>query len=98
VVWDGDIRTADQVMAGIRRTTDKKIKFTIISHPAGDHATGGWSYREDQPVMIASRRQAKSLAEEELEGFNKRRDSNDPANAFITTPSSSSRTSPSTVR
>jgi glyoxylase-like metal-dependent hydrolase (beta-lactamase superfamily II) len=31
--------------------------------------------------MIASRRQAKSLAEEELEGFNKRRDSNDPANA-----------------
>ena len=35
VVWDGDIRTADQVFAGVRRTTNKKIKYYIISHPAG---------------------------------------------------------------
>ena len=42
VVWDGDIRTSDQVFAAIRRTTDKKIRYHIISHPAGDHATGGW--------------------------------------------------------
>jgi glyoxylase-like metal-dependent hydrolase (beta-lactamase superfamily II) len=81
VVFDGDIRTADQVFAGIRRTTDKKIKYYIISHPAGDHATGGWHFREDQPVMISSRRQAKSLAEEELEEFTTRRNSNDPAYA-----------------
>ena len=40
VVWDGDIRTSDQVFAAIRRTTDKKIRYHIISHPAGDHATG----------------------------------------------------------
>ena len=31
VVWDGDIRTADQVFAAIRRTTDKKIRYHIIS-------------------------------------------------------------------
>ncbi|MBF8305042.1 MAG: beta lactamase precursor [Acidobacteria bacterium] len=81
VIWDGDIRTADQVFAGIRRTTDKKVKYYIISHPAGDHATGGWHYREDQPVMISSRRQAKSLAEEELEEFTTRHNSNDPVYA-----------------
>jgi glyoxylase-like metal-dependent hydrolase (beta-lactamase superfamily II) len=81
VVWDGDIRTADQVFAGIRRTTDKKIKYYIISHPAGDHATGGWHYREDQPVMISSRRQARSLAEEELEEFMTRHNSNNPVYA-----------------
>src|SRR5262245_13127282 len=61
VVWDGDIRTADQVMAAVRRTTDKKIRYYIISHPAGDHATGGWHYREDRPMMIGSRTQARSL-------------------------------------
>src|SRR5262245_41630546 len=78
VIWDGDIRTADQVFAAIRRTTDKKVKYYIISHPAGDHATGGWHYRQDQPVMISSRRQAKSLAEEELEEFTTRHNSSDP--------------------
>lgn len=78
VVFDGDIRTADQVFAGIRRTTDKKIRYHIISHPAGDHATGGWHFREDKPVMIASRRQAASLAAEELEEFTTRKVSNDP--------------------
>ena len=39
-VWDADIRTGDQVMAAIRRTTDKKVKYLAISHPSGDHATG----------------------------------------------------------
>ena len=92
VVWDGDIRTADQVFAAIRRTTGKKIKYYLISHPAGDHATGGWHYREDQPVMISSRRQAKSLAEEELEEFTTRHNSNDPVYGPITIPNLSSRT------
>lgn len=81
VVWDADIRTADQVVAAIRRLSDRKIKFFITSHPAGDHATGGWHLREDQPVMISSRRQARSLAGEELEEFATRRSSNDPAYA-----------------
>lgn len=78
VVFDSDIRTADQLFAAIRRTTDKPIRFMIISHPAGDHSTGGWHLQEDHPVIIASRTQAKSLAEEELEEFNGRRDSSDP--------------------
>jgi len=77
VVWDGDIRTADQVFAAIRRTTDKKIRYHIISHPAGDHATGGWHFREDRPTIIASRRQAIALAGEELEEFTTRKRSND---------------------
>src|SRR4030095_15598282 len=77
VVWDGDIRTADQVFAAIRRTTDKKVRYHIISHPAGDHATGTWHFREDRPVMIASRRQAIALAGEELEEFTQRKVSND---------------------
>ena len=34
-VWDSDIRTGDQVMAAIRRTTDKKVKYLAISHPSG---------------------------------------------------------------
>ncbi len=77
VVWDGDIRTSDQVFAAIRRTTDKKIRYHIVSHPAGDHATGTWHFREDRPVMIASRRQAIALAGEELEEFTTRKRSND---------------------
>jgi len=81
VVWDGDIRTADQVFAAIRRTTDKKIRYHIISHPAGDHATGTWHFREDRPVMIASRRQAIALAGEELKEFTERKTSNDPVYA-----------------
>jgi glyoxylase-like metal-dependent hydrolase (beta-lactamase superfamily II) len=78
VVWDGDIRTSDQVFAAIRRTTNQKIRYHIISHPAGDHATGTWHFREDRPVMIASRRQAIALAGEELEEFTTRKRSNDP--------------------
>jgi glyoxylase-like metal-dependent hydrolase (beta-lactamase superfamily II) len=78
VVWDGDIRTSDQVFAAIRRTTNQKIRYHIISHPAGDHATGTWHFREDRPVMIASRRQAAALAAEELEEFMTRKRSNDP--------------------
>ena len=81
VVWDGDIRTSDQVFAAIRRTTDKKIRYHIISHPAGDHATGGWHFREDRPAIIASRRQAAALAAEELEEFMTRKRSNDAAYA-----------------
>ena len=69
VVFDADIRTADQVFAAIRRTTDQPIRFMIISHPAGDHSTGGWHFREDRPTIIASRTQAASMAEEEMMQF-----------------------------
>jgi cyclase len=78
VVFDSDIRTADQVFAAIRRTTDKPIRYVVVSHPAGDHSTGGWHFREDMPAVIASRTQAKSMAEEETEEFNARKNSPDP--------------------
>ncbi len=77
VVYDADIRTADQVFAAIRRTTDQPIRYLIISHPAGDHSTGGWHFREDNPEIVASRTQAQSMAAEETVEFNARRDSTD---------------------
>ena len=81
VVFDADIRTADQVFAAIRRTTDQPIRYVIISHPAGDHSTGAWHFREDKPAIIASRTQAKSMGEEETEEFNARKNSTDPVYA-----------------
>ncbi|HEX2725410.1 MAG TPA: MBL fold metallo-hydrolase, partial [Beijerinckiaceae bacterium] len=54
VVFDADVRTADQVLAAIRKLTDKKIRYLITSHAAGDHATGAWHFREDRPVYIAT--------------------------------------------
>ena len=81
VVFDADIRTADQVFTAIRNTTDQPIRFMFVSHPAGDHATGGWHFRDDMPIIIGSNTQAASLAAEELEQFNQRKNSDDPAYA-----------------
>jgi glyoxylase-like metal-dependent hydrolase (beta-lactamase superfamily II) len=78
VVFDADIRTADQVLAAIRRITDKKVRLMIISHPAGDHATGAWHFREDDPLIIASRRQASELSGVEMDEFTARKASNEP--------------------
>ncbi|HEX2385856.1 MAG TPA: MBL fold metallo-hydrolase, partial [Candidatus Binatia bacterium] len=61
LVFDFDIRTADQTLAAIRKLTDKKVRYLISSHSAGDHATGAWHFREDKPVYIASKNQAKDL-------------------------------------
>ena len=48
-------------MAAIRKTTDKKVEYVVISHPSGDHATGGWYFREDRPLIIGSRKQMRDL-------------------------------------
>jgi glyoxylase-like metal-dependent hydrolase (beta-lactamase superfamily II) len=80
-VWDADVRTADQVFAAIRRTTDKKIRYVAISHPAGDHATGIWHLREDKPVFIATRKQMRDLYQQEGAQFAERKASNDPQHA-----------------
>jgi glyoxylase-like metal-dependent hydrolase (beta-lactamase superfamily II) len=77
-VWDADIRTGDQVMAAIRRTTDKKVKYLAISHPSGDHATGAWHFREDKPLVIGTRKQLRDMYMQEAVEFNERRDSNEP--------------------
>src|SRR5262245_4434489 len=81
LVFDFHIDNADQTLAGIRKLTDKKIRYLISSHSALDHASGAWHFREDKPVYIATKAQAHDLQMQELAGFNERRDSNDPRNA-----------------
>jgi glyoxylase-like metal-dependent hydrolase (beta-lactamase superfamily II) len=80
-IWDADIRTADQVLAAIRKLTDKKVRYVAISHPAGDHATGVWHYREDRPIFIATRTQMRDLFMQEDKEFQERKESNSPGNA-----------------
>src|SRR5918992_1816383 len=75
VVFDADIRTADQTMAAIRKTTDKKVRYVVISHPSGDHATGAWHFREDKPTVIGSRKQMRDLYQQERAEFIERRGS-----------------------
>ncbi len=77
-VWDADVRTADQVLAAIRRTTDKKVRYVAISHAAGDHATGAWHFREDQPHIIGTRKQMRDLYMQEAEQFAERQASDEP--------------------
>ena len=78
VVLDFHIDNADQTLAGIRKLTDKKVKYLITSHSAGDHASGSWHFREDNPVWIATKNQTHDLQMQELKGFNERKNSSDP--------------------
>lgn len=73
VVLDADVRTAPQVLAAIRKLTDKKVRYVITSHSAGDHATGVWHYREDKPVYIATRKQMRDFYMQEAKGFAERK-------------------------
>jgi glyoxylase-like metal-dependent hydrolase (beta-lactamase superfamily II) len=77
VVFDADIRTADQVLAAIRQLTDKKVKYLITSHSAGDHATGAGHYREDKPVYISTRKQMRDFYMQEGKGFSERKAAGD---------------------
>ncbi|HYT57670.1 MAG TPA: MBL fold metallo-hydrolase [Verrucomicrobiae bacterium] len=81
VVFDFNILTADQVLAGLRKLTDKKVRYLISSHSALDHASGGWYFRDDKPTYIATKNQVHDLQMQELAGFNERKESNDPRNA-----------------
>jgi cyclase len=78
LVFDFDIRTADQTLAAIRKLTDKKVRYLISSHSAGDHATGAWHFREDKPVYIATKNQAKDLFMQEAKEFEERGQSGEP--------------------
>jgi glyoxylase-like metal-dependent hydrolase (beta-lactamase superfamily II) len=78
VVFDFHIDNADQTLAGIRKLTDKKVKYLISSHSAGDHASGAWHFREDKPTYIATKNQAQDLFMQEAEEFNERKNSTDP--------------------
>ena len=68
LVFDFHIDNADQTLAGIRKLTDKKVKYLISSHSAGDHASGAWHFREDKPVYIATKNQVHDLQMQELAG------------------------------
>ncbi|MEA2986646.1 MAG: hypothetical protein QOD94_2900, partial [Alphaproteobacteria bacterium] len=81
LVFDADLRTADQVLAAIRKTTDKKVRYIVTSHSAGDHATGIWAYREDKPTYIATRKQMRDLNMQEGAEFASRKASNRPQDA-----------------
>src|SRR6476661_5778551 len=81
LVFDADIRTADQVLAAIRKVTDKKVRYIVTSHPAGDHATGMWAYREDKPTYIATRKQMRDLMMQEGKEFAERKASGQPQDA-----------------
>lgn len=81
LVFDADIRTADQVLAAIRKVTDKKVRYIVTSHPAGDHATGMWTYREDKPIYIATRKQMRDLYMQEGKEFAERKASGQPQDA-----------------
>jgi glyoxylase-like metal-dependent hydrolase (beta-lactamase superfamily II) len=73
VLFDADVRTADQVLAAIRKLTDKNVRYLIISHAAGDHATGAWHLREDRPIYIATRRQMRDMFMQEAKEFAERK-------------------------
>ena len=81
LVLDFHIDNADQTLAFIRKTTDKKVKYLITSHSAGDHASGAWHFREDAPVWIATKNQARDLQMQEREEFFERKKSNDSRHA-----------------
>jgi len=81
VVFDFHIDNADQTLAFIRKTTDKKIKYLLTSHSAGDHASGAWHFREDAPAWIATKNQVHDLQMQERAEFLERKNSNDPRNA-----------------
>jgi cyclase len=73
LLFDADIRSADQVLAAIRKVTDRKVRYIVTSHASGDHATGMWTYREDKPTYIATRKQMRDLYMQEAVEFSQRK-------------------------
>lgn len=73
LVFDSDIRNADVDLAAIRRVTDGGIVYLFSSHASGDHSTGGWHFREDNPVYITPRDQVRAYFMTELKEFEERK-------------------------
>jgi cyclase len=78
VVFDHFMTESDQTLAAIRRLTDKKVKYLFSSHPAIDHSSGAWWFREDQPVYIASKNQLRDMLGERGRVYKEAEESNDP--------------------
>jgi glyoxylase-like metal-dependent hydrolase (beta-lactamase superfamily II) len=83
MVLDFHIENADQTLAAIRKLTDKKVRYLISSHSAGDHASGAWHFREDQPIYIATKNQIHDLRMQEQKEFDERKNSTDPRYALF---------------
>ncbi len=73
LVFDSDIRNADVDRAAIRRVTDGRIVYLFSSHASGDHSTGAWHFREDNPVYITPRDQVRAYFMTELPEFDERK-------------------------
>ncbi|MBT3792394.1 MAG: MBL fold metallo-hydrolase [Rhodospirillales bacterium] len=72
LVLDFDIRTADQVLAAIRKKTDKPVRYLVSSHSAGDHSTGAMHFQADKPIYIAHKNQVRDLFMQEGKEFARR--------------------------
>ena len=70
LVFDADIRNND--LPAIRKVTDKRIVYLLSSHASGDHSTGAWYFRADNPLFFATRNQLRSFPVEQKE-FNLRK-------------------------
>jgi glyoxylase-like metal-dependent hydrolase (beta-lactamase superfamily II) len=77
LVLDFHIENADQTLAAIRKLTDKKVRYLISSHSAGDHASGAWHFRDDNPIYIATKTQIHDLRMQEQKEFDDRKNSSD---------------------
>src|SRR5262245_41016531 len=77
VVFDFHMENADQPLAGVRKLTDKKVRYLISSHSAGDHASGAWHFRDDKPTYIATKNQVQDMFMQEAAKFNERKNSID---------------------
>jgi glyoxylase-like metal-dependent hydrolase (beta-lactamase superfamily II) len=71
LVFDSDIRNND--LPAIRKVTDKRIAYLFASHASGDHSTGGFYFREDRPVYIATRDQIRAYFQHEAREFEERK-------------------------
>jgi glyoxylase-like metal-dependent hydrolase (beta-lactamase superfamily II) len=81
VVFDHYITESDQTLAAIRKLTDKKVRYLFSSHPAADHSTGAWWFREDKPVYIASKNQLRDMLGERGRIYKELQESKDPRDA-----------------
>jgi glyoxylase-like metal-dependent hydrolase (beta-lactamase superfamily II) len=78
LVLDFHIENADQTLAAVRKLTEKKVRYLISSHSAGDHSSGAWHFREDKPIYIATKNQVQDLYLQEGKEFAERKNSGDP--------------------
>ncbi len=60
---------ADEVIASIRKTTDKPIRFVFDTHYHGDHADGNQQYAKIGATIIAQERSHQLFKTKGIEGF-----------------------------